>query len=73
MILNRCHRRCFPFVILVSLALQDVGAQTRDEKVIRDREAVSRDASWLYDDIQKGFEAAAKSKKPLMVVLRCIP
>lgn len=50
-----------------------IEAQTRDEKVLRDRESVTSDGTWYYDDIEKGFEAAAESNKPLMVVIRCIP
>lgn len=50
-----------------------MNAQTRDEKVRSDREKIKDDAAWYYDDLEKGLEAASKSKKPLMVVLRCIP
>ena len=48
-------------------------AQTRDQKVIQDREKVSQDESWFYDDLASGIAEAEKTKKPLMVVLRCIP
>ena len=48
-------------------------AQTRDEKVIEDREALVDDDSWFYDNLPAGIEEARATGKPLMVVLRCIP
>lgn len=72
-----CFRRTaiftLPLAMMASCLSNDVNAQSRDEKVIRDRDTVTKEGSWLYDDVEKGFAAATKSKKPLMVVLRCIP
>ena len=48
-------------------------AQTRDQKVLNDRNNLLGDDTWYYDDLDSALEAAAQSKKPLMVVLRCIP
>ena len=48
-------------------------AQTRDQKVLNDREALGQDEVWYYDDLDTALEIAAETKKPLMVVLRCIP
>ena len=31
------------------------------------------DATWIYNDLGKGFAQAKDSNKPLMVVFRCIP
>ncbi len=28
---------------------------------------------WVYDDLAAGFEQARAVKKPLLVVLRCVP
>ncbi len=29
--------------------------------------------TWIYDDLEAGIVEAARSRKPLMVVLRCVP
>ncbi len=47
--------------------------QTRDEKVRLDWQKLNADGTWFYDDLDAGIKAAKKNKKPLMVVLRCIP
>lgn len=47
--------------------------QTRDQKVLNDRDQLLNDDTWYYDDLESALEAAAESNKPLMVVLRCIP
>ena len=47
--------------------------KTRDEKVRDDREKVTSEGFWIYNDLSRGFEAAKESGKPLLVVLRCIP
>ena len=31
------------------------------------------EGAWVYDDFQAGVAEAARSGKPLMVVLRCVP
>lgn len=59
--------------LLVEFLASPLSAQTRDEKVRNDRKNIELDTSWYYDDLDKGIEAATKSKQPLMVVLRCIP
>ena len=48
-------------------------AQTRDEKVRQDWQKLTADGSWYYDDLDAGIAVARKKKKPLMVVIRCIP
>ncbi len=47
--------------------------QTRDEQVLKDRELLSENENWYYDDLDAAALEAAKQKKPMMVVLRCIP
>lgn len=29
--------------------------------------------AWIYDDLPAGFAEAARTGKPLLVVLRCVP
>ncbi len=48
-------------------------AQSREEKVRSDRQKVLEDGFWIYNDLDKGFEQARQTGKPLVVVLRCIP
>ena len=46
--------------------------KTRDEMVHDDRAALAENEAWVYNDLVKGFAEAEKTKKPLMVIHRCI-
>ncbi len=50
-------------------------AQNRDRNtmVLNDRQRVVEDGYWIYNNLEKGFEEAKRSGKPLLVVFRCIP
>ncbi len=50
-----------------------VGAQTREQKVRKDKAKVEADGFWIYNNLAKGIDEAKSSGKPLLVVLRCIP
>ena len=41
--------------------------------VRNDRLAMEKDARWIYNDWQRGFDEAKSKGKPLLVVLRCVP
>ena len=56
---------CFPAIA------QD--RKTRDQKVREDREKVTSEGFWIYNDLAHAFDVAQESGKPLLVVLRCIP
>lgn len=45
----------------------------REGAVRGDRAAMENDARWIYNDVQRGFDEAKKTGKPLLVVLRCVP
>jgi serine protease Do len=45
----------------------------REGAVRADKARMENDPRWIYQDVEKGFEEARKSGKPLMVVLRCVP
>ena len=47
--------------------------KTRDEMVHDDRAALAESEAWIYNDLEKAFGEAEITKKPLMVVHRCIP
>ena len=42
----------------------------RDKAVRKDKQELAEDESWIYDDLDTALEAAAKSKRPLMIVFR---
>lgn len=50
-----------------------LSAQDRETKVRHDRQVVEGEGYWVYNDLDKGFDEAAKLNKPLLVVIRCIP
>ena len=50
-----------------------VSAETRDEKVRKDRAELADDPVWKYNDLEAGIAEAKRKGKPLFVVLRCIP
>lgn len=45
----------------------------REQAVRNDRQSLSGDERWTYNDLDSGFELAKKTGKPLLVVLRCVP
>lgn len=47
--------------------------KTRDEKVHDDRERVTADGFWIYNDLPRAFAEANRSGKPILVGFRCIP
>lgn len=68
-------RTCI-WTLLALIALQSAlyaQKMTREEKVRADREKVESEGFWIYNDLQRGYELARETGKPLVVVLRCIP
>ena len=64
------------FLAIFAIALPQLSlAQNRDRNalVLNDRARVVEDGYWIYNNLDKGFEEAQKSGKPLLVVFRCIP
>lgn len=59
--------------LALCLVPSTVRAQDRETKVRSDRERIEGEGYWIYNDLQAGFDEAAKSNKPLLVVIRCIP
>jgi serine protease Do len=56
-----------------AVALAQEKREDRETKVRADKERVEADARWIYDDLPRGIAEAKKSRKPLLVVFRCIP
>ena len=46
------------------------GQDKRDLLVRKDKQQVEADEAWFYDDLDRAMEAAAKTKRPLMIVFR---
>ncbi len=62
------------FCFLLPLAIPSVTlGQTRQQKVLGDKLKFEANGTWFYNDLEKGFETAARLKQPMLVVLRCIP
>lgn len=60
-------------LILCTSTLPAQQKKTRDQKVREDREKVTQQGFWIYNDLDAGFRRAKESGKPMLVVLRCIP
>ena len=50
-----------------------VSAQTREEKVRRDRKEIEAEGRWIYNDFAAARAESSRSGKPILAVLRCIP
>jgi hypothetical protein len=46
---------------------------TRDQMVCKDIADVGKIEEWIYNDLDKAIAEARRTKKPLMIVFRCIP
>ena len=62
--------------ILLAVTCTPLFAETvkdREGAVRKDKATMEGDARWIYNDVERGFAESAKSGKPLLVVLRCVP
>lgn len=50
-----------------------VSAQDRETKVRNDKALLENSDHWIYNSLPRGLRLAKLNKKPLLVVLRCIP
>lgn len=57
----------FPLITLADTVKDREGA------VRSDREKMTNQDRWIYNDTDKAFAQAAREKKPVLVVLRCVP
>lgn len=57
----------------MNVATAEEKHKTRDQLVIEDREKVTADGFWIYNDLPAGFAEAKRTGKPLLVGFRCIP
>ncbi|MEX2214800.1 MAG: Trx7/PDZ domain-containing (seleno)protein [Phycisphaeraceae bacterium] len=60
-------------VILAFAAAAVAAPIDRRTQVLEDRQNVSKDPLWVYNDLEKGKAQAKESGKPMLIVFRCIP
>jgi serine protease Do len=60
------------FVLLISSTTL-FAAEDRATAVRNDLTNVVSAGGWIYNDLQKGFTEAAATRKPMLVVFRCVP
>jgi serine protease Do len=48
-------------------------AEDRDTTVRNDLTNVVAAGGWIYNDLAKAFSEAAATRKPMLVVFRCVP
>jgi serine protease Do len=58
---------------LPSASARAEAVKDREGAVRGDRAKMENDARWIYNDVERGFTEAARTGKPLLVVLRCVP
>jgi serine protease Do len=58
---------------LLSTPIFADAVKDREGAVRGDKAAMENDKRWIYNDWQRGFEQAKWARKPLLVVLRCVP
>ena len=67
-------RRFLLFILLATNFLNvAIAAGDRETKVRGDKRQVESAGFWIYNDLPRGIELATESKKPLLVVFRCVP
>lgn len=58
---------------LVVVVFSAPAAEDRRERVLNDRKEIEASGQWIYNDLPKGFAEASRTRKPMLVVFRCIP
>ncbi|PYM15711.1 MAG: hypothetical protein DME18_03470 [Verrucomicrobia bacterium] len=61
------------FLWLLAAATTLSAAEDRRERVLNDRKEVEAAGHWIYNDLPRGFAEAARTGKPLLIVVRCVP
>lgn len=56
--------------LLGALPLPAQVQSERDKAVRQDKQELSEDNSWIYDNFERAREEAVRSKKPLLIVFR---
>lgn len=59
--------------LIIAVPFSAQAQNPREKKVRDDKVKVEADGFWIYNDLPKAFEQAKADKKPIVVVLRCLP
>ena len=59
--------------LLLAAATTLNAAEDRRQRVLNDRKEVEAAGHWIYNDLPKGLAEAARTGKPLLIVVRCVP
>ena len=57
-------------IVLGTLPLRVQAQSERDKAVRLDKQKLSEDDFWIYDNFERAREEAIRSKKPLLIVFR---
>lgn len=60
-------------ILLLPASLTAEEKKTREQKVREDQQKVVSEGFWIYHDLPMAFQKARELKKPILVILRCIP
>ena len=62
-------------LLLLTLVLSGsaFAAEDRDAAVRKDLTNVVATGGWIYNDLPRAFAEAAATRKPMLVVFRCVP
>lgn len=60
-------------LVVLAVTLQAETVPDRKGAILNDRALLENDERWLYNDYERGFELGKWTKKPVLVVLRCVP
>ena len=71
--MNRLATLLFFFGFVFAWISPASAAEDRRERVLKDKPEVEALGHWIYNDLPKGFSEAARTGRPLLVVLRCVP
>jgi hypothetical protein len=59
--------------LLLSASAYAEAVKDREGAVRQDKAKLQDSDRWNYNDVQRGFDEAKKSGKPVLVILRCVP
>lgn len=49
------------------------GQNERERAVREDKRSLALDDAWIYDDLEEAMANAKVARKPVMVLIRCLP
>lgn len=62
-----------PLMLLINSLDAQEKKLTREQKVRGDKERVTAEGFWIYNDLPAAYAKAKETGKPILVILRCLP